>query len=400
MCYRLILLSMILVLQANAQNDMRKRIQTDMIMAEDGDTIHIEEGVFSIDATLSMEGKKRIVIKGMGNEKTILTFSGQTSGAEGIRISNCSDITIEDMTVRDAKGDGIKTMNVSGITFRRVRTDWSGKPNQKNGAYGLYPVSCARVLIESCIARGASDAGIYVGQSKDIIVRYCKAFENVAGIEIENSVNADVYGNEAYHNTGGILVFDLPDLPVKQGGYCRVFDNKVRDNNLRNFAPKGNIVAGVPQGTGILLLAANNVEIFRNDISGNRTVGTSVNSYFITENRIKDSAYYPYPTAINIHDNTYSGRKKRATMHGRIGKLYRFKLRFGRNVPQIVYDGILDEKILNAVGVYPEGKRICIRNNKGGTFANLDAANGFKKISRDVVPFDCDGVRPAPVRLP
>jgi len=399
MYYKLLLLSMICMMQADAQTDMRKRIQTDMIMAEDGDTIRIEEGVFSIDATLSMEGKKRIVIRGMGNDKTILTFSGQTSGAEGIRVSNCSDITIEDLTVRDAKGDGIKTMNVNGITFRKVRTDWSGKPNEKNGAYGLYPVSCERVLIESCIARGASDAGIYVGQSKDIIVRHCKAFENVAGIEIENSINADVYGNEAYHNTGGILVFDLPDLPLKQGGFCRVFDNKIWDNNMRNFAPKGNIVAGVPQGTGILLLAANNVEIFRNDISGNRTVGTSVNSYFITEKRIKDSAYYPYPTAINIHDNTYSARKKRATMHGRIGKLYRFKLRFGRNVPQIVYDGITDKKIVNTVGVYPEGKRICIRNNKGGTFANLDAANGFKNISRDVMPFDCDGVRLDPVSL-
>ena len=181
MYYKLLLLSMICIMQADAQTDMRKRIQTDMIMAEDGDTIRIEEGVFSIDATLSMEGKKRIVIRGMGNDKTILTFSGQTSGAEGIRVSNCSNITIEDLTVRDAKGDGIKTMNVNGITFRKVRTDWSGKPNEKNGAYGLYPVSCERVLIESCIARGASDAGIYVGQSKDIIVRYCKAFENVAG---------------------------------------------------------------------------------------------------------------------------------------------------------------------------------------------------------------------------
>ena len=31
-------------------------------------------------------------------------------------------------------------------------------------------------------------------------------------------------------------------------------------------------------------------------------------------------------------------------MKGRIGKLYRFKLKFGKNVPDIVYDGILDEK--------------------------------------------------------
>ena len=39
---------------------------------------------------------------------------------------------------------------------------------------------------------------------------------NAAGIEIENSYYADVYNNIG-KNTGGILVFDLPNLP-KQGG--------------------------------------------------------------------------------------------------------------------------------------------------------------------------------------
>lgn len=38
----------------------------------------------------------------------------------------------------------------------------------------------------------------------------------MAGIEIENSLNAEVYENEATENTGGILVFDLPDLILKK----------------------------------------------------------------------------------------------------------------------------------------------------------------------------------------
>lgn len=71
---------------------------------------------------------------------------------------------------------------------------------------------CTNVLIEGCTAIGASDAGIYVGQSKNIIVRNSRAYHNVAGIEIENSLMADVYDNESTENTGGVLVFDLPDL--------------------------------------------------------------------------------------------------------------------------------------------------------------------------------------------
>ena len=372
-----------------AQPDIQKQLQTRLIMAEDGETITLDEGVFTMSGTLSLEGKKGVTIKGKGIGKSVISFKGQSSGAEGLRISNSENITLEDFSIQDAKGDCIKAMDVTGITFRRVRAEWTGKLSSKNGSYAIYPVLCSNVLIEESIARGASDAGIYVGQSRNIIVRNCKAYENVAGIEIENSIDAEVYQNEAYNNTGGILVFDLPDLILKRGGNCKVHDNIIRENNQVNFAPKGNIVGKVPQGTGVLLLASTNVEVFNNKITNNRTIPTGIISYYITENPIKDSLYYPYPTAIHIHDNEYSKEKKKATMKGRIGKLYRFKLKFGKNVPDIVYDGILDEAIL-VDKQYPADKKICLSNNKGATYANLDAGNNFKNISRDITAVTCN----------
>lgn len=372
----------------SAQKDFQKKLQTQLIMVDDGGTIDLEEGKFTIDGTLSMEGKKHVTIRGKGIGKTILSYKGQQSGAEGIRITNAEDITLEDLSIEDAKGDCIKTMDVKGITFRRVWAGWTGKMSEKNGSYALYPVMCEKVLIEECTARGASDAGIYVGQSRNITVRNCKAYENVAGIEIENSWDAEIYNNEAYNNTGGILVFDLPDLKLKKGGNCKVYNNVVRDNNAVNFAPKGNIVGKVPQGTGILLLASTNVDVYGNKVINNRTVPTGVISYFITENQINDSSYYPYPTAIRIYDNEYSKERRRATMKGRMGKLYRFKLKFGKDVPDIVYDGILDEK-LAVNNKYPADKAICVKNNKGATWANLDASNDFKNISRDITVVVC-----------
>ena len=259
-------------LHTMAQADIQKQLQTKLIMAEDGETITLDEGVMSMSGTLSMEGKKRITIRGKGIGKSIISFKGQETGAEGLRISNCENITLEDFSIQDAKGDCIKAMDVSGITFRRVKAEWTGKLSSKNGSYALYPVMCNNVLIEESVARGASDAGIYVGQSRNIIVRNCKAYENVAGIEIENSVDAEVYGNEAYNNTGGILVFDLPDLKLKKGSNCKVYNNTIRENNQENFAPKGNIVGKVPQGTGVLLLASTNVEVYNNKITNNRTI--------------------------------------------------------------------------------------------------------------------------------
>jgi parallel beta-helix repeat protein len=232
-------LFLLLCFSALGQADFEKNLQKRLILAQDGATIEIEAGRFQLTKTLSLEGKKNITLRGKGIDQTILSFIGQTQGAEGIRVSNCENIVIENMTTEDSKGDLIKTMNVKGITFRRLKAAWTGGPKPTNGSYALYPVLCENVLIDSCIAIGASDAGIYVGQSKHIIVRNSEAYENVAGIEIENSLYADVYNNKAIGNTGGILVFDLPDLVQKKGGHVRVHHNLVQDNNLKNFAPKG-----------------------------------------------------------------------------------------------------------------------------------------------------------------
>ena len=384
----LLLTCVLLVIASNAQPEAQKKFQTLFINATDGSVIELPEGNFQLTVSLWLDGKSNVTIKGQGMEKTFLNFAGQLSGAEGIKVTNGKNVIIQDLTVQNTRGDGIKTQLVDGIQFRKVKAEWTNGANSKNGGYGLYPVQCSNVLIDGCEARGASDAGIYVGQSKYIIVKNSKAHENVAGIEIENSLYADVFDNEATNNTGGLLVFDLPDLIQKKGGYVRLYNNHIHHNNHVNFAPKGNIVGKVPQGTGLMVMATNNVEIFNNRIINNITTGTAIVSYYISENPIKDSSYYPYPTQINIHDNIYERERTRATMKGRMGKLYRFKLRFGKNVPHIVYDGIVDKN---------NPPQICIRNNQNMSFANMDAANKFKNISRDASAYNCSLAALSPV---
>jgi parallel beta-helix repeat protein len=370
-----------LAIPSFAQREFQKKFQTLFIEAQNGTTIELPAGRFQLDASLSLDDKKDVVIKGAGEDKTILNFKGQISGAEGIKLTNSSNIKIQGLTVQDTKGDGIKAQNVNGITFENVKTEWTNGGEKENGGYGLYPVQCTNVLIDHCTAIGASDAGIYVGQSKNIIVKNSKAYQNVAGIEIENSWYADVYDNEAYNNTGGILVFDLPDLIQKEGGYIRVFRNNIHDNNHINFAPKGNTVGKVPQGTGFMILATRHVEAFENKIVNNISAGTAIVSYYITETPINDKSYKPFPGDIYIHDNYYERPRVRATSKGRLGKMYKFKLRFGKDVPHIIYDGIIDEKNPN--------RNICFKNNTNGTFVNIDAGNKFKHKSRDISPHDC-----------
>lgn len=373
---------------AVAQPELEKQILTQMIMAEEGDVIELPAGTIQLSGSLSLDDKKNVTVRGAGEGKTILSFKGQTQGAEGLKVTNCANIVLEQFTIEDSKGDLIKTQNVTGIVFRYLTARWTGKPKKTNGSYALYPVQCQRVVIEHCTAIGASDAGIYVGQSDSVWVRNSVARYNVAGIEIENTTNAWVYDNLAENNTGGILVFDLPDLPKKRGGFVEVRNNKVYKNNYKNFAPKGNIVGSVPPGTGIMVLASNDVDIHHNDIQRNKTASTAIVSYFITEIEVKDKGYNPYPARVTVRENNYSKERKMPTLKNKMGVL--FFLKFGRKVPEILYDGIQNPEWTDKNGLLKPEYRICVRNNVNGTFANIKAANGFKGMEREGRNLGCE----------
>lgn len=383
---------------------IEKDLQAQFIMAQEGDVIELPEGNFMFTRTLSMDGKSNITIRGKGMDKTILSWKNQTEGAQGFQISNGKNIVLEDFSVEDAKGDNLKVNDTHGITLRRIRSVWSDGPKTENGAYALYPVLCKNVMMEECIAMGSSDAGIYVGQSDSVIIRNNKAYWNVAGIESENSKWVEIYGNEAYDNTGGILVFDLPGLTT-YGHSTKVYKNTVRNNNYKNFAQKGNIVASIPPGSGMMILATHDVEIYDNDFKDNTTVGLAIVSYELVaamnegeqeqegsvggvqtiNNRYKeDTLYNPYPYNIYIHTNRFANRHWFPTFQNDIGKLLAMKSLF--SPPDILYDGIPDPNRAE--------RNICIDQGSKITFINLDAANDFRGLSKDLKNFSCTNEKP------
>ena len=261
------------------ESEFQKQLQMQLIKARPGDVITIPEGVHAINRGLSLN-VSGVTLRGLGMDKSILSFRDQVQGAEGLLV-NASDFTIEDLAIEDTAGDALKINEGRNIIIRRVRTEWTNGPDEKNGAYGIYPVQAENVLLEDSIAIGASDAGLYVGQSRNVVVRNNRVEFNVAGIEIENTMHADVYGNVATNNTGGILVFNMPDLP-NPGHSTRVFDNEVVGNNTPNFGAAGTPVASVPAGSGIVINSNDRVEIFDNVITDNDTANIIISSYFAT----------------------------------------------------------------------------------------------------------------------
>ena len=165
-------------------------LQALLIGVEEGGVVELPEGTIEVVDGLSLDVNS-VTLRGAGQDKTILDFSGQSGAGEGLLITS-DDVIVEGFTMRDTKGDGIKSKGADRITYRDLTVEWSGGPDESNGAYGVYPVESSDVLVERVTVRGASDAGIYVGQSDNIVVRDSLAEFNVAGIEIENSTRADV----------------------------------------------------------------------------------------------------------------------------------------------------------------------------------------------------------------
>ncbi len=348
--------------------DSQERLQEALILANSGDIIQLTTGIYNFEDSLSLD-VDGVTIQGDSHENTILNFSDQKSGAQGLMVTS-NKVLLKNFAVLDAKGDAIKVKGSDGISFINVRTEWSGGPKSSNGAYGLYPVESKNVLIDGCIAIGASDAGIYVGQSENIVVRNSIAKFNVAGIEIENSYYADVYDNTAEDNTGGILVFDLPGLPQQGGHDVRVFNNSIVHNNTDNFAPEGNIVGEVPRGTGIIIMANSNVEIFSNRIDDHETVGIAVVSYINDDDSddFTDTGYYPHPKSVQIHNNEISRSGSNPDLDKDIASIL-YEISDG-DMPDIFWDGVLPLKQM--ILGQPNNEKLIIKDNGEIDFAVMN----------------------------
>jgi len=307
------------------------RLQEALILAQPGDEVVLGAGRFAIDDGLSLD-VDGVTVRGAGMYATVLDFTGQTGSGEGLLVTS-DQVTLRDFAVENPKGDGIKSKGADGIVYQRVRVTWTGGPKETNGAYGIYPVESAGVLIEGVEVSGASDAGIYVGQSKGITVRNSIARRNVAGIEIENSRDALVEGNFVTGNTGGILVFDLPSLPVMGGGNTWVRGNLVAANTTPNFAPKGNIVAGVRRGTGIMVMANDNVLVEGNTLLDNPTAPVMVVAYPM---KFDDKTYNPYPRNVTIGAN----RVDRGGYDPQFAGKDMLLAAFGGALPPVLWDGL------------------------------------------------------------
>jgi uncharacterized repeat protein (TIGR03806 family) len=307
---------------ANATRDM---IAAE-VQAAPGDVIQFDCGFFELESSLQLINTEDVHVKGCGKDKTVLSFKNNNA-PEGILAVNVHGLWIEDLTVLDTGGNGIEFRGVDHGTIRRVRAIWSSGGGResatpitadnafadnakvlnvactdpatqdpsapenfggdtsspdytvspKSGRYGIYPVSSENILIEESESVGASDAGIYVGQTNNAIIRKSRSAFNVFGFEIENVQGGEYDTNIAECNTGGFLVYDLDGLR-QYGDRSIMHGNISRNNNTYNFT-SGGFVGNVPPGSGMITLSYDRIDIFENTFENNSTGGIIHASY-------------------------------------------------------------------------------------------------------------------------
>jgi parallel beta-helix repeat protein len=391
-------------------------ISADLNTATANSTFIFGTGTFSFTNSITLSSAAGITIAGQGIGNTILDFTNQAAGTAGISATNNQKLTFTKFTIQNTPGDAIKVEGGNGVIFQTMQATWTNPSPITHGAYGIYPVQSQSILVDSCQVSGARDTGIYVGQSFNIIVRNNTVKNNVAGIEIESSVNADVYGNNATANAGGILIFALPNLSPPPGSgqpndgttNVRVFNNMITANNTLNFGDPSGTVAAVPSGTGSFVLAGNNVEIFQNIITDNDSVGFAVASYFIIAPPGWDptpggsdnpTGLDPFAHNIYVHDNTFTNNGTAPISSNEspdggeslnpLGALLGLIIEEGgfpstNKIPDLIWDGIGNETApvnympptaptnSTSAGTPPNPSNYFIASIETSTFANLN----------------------------
>ncbi len=267
-------------------------IQSAVAAAGEGDVIRVYPGTYSETVYID---KDDLVISGVVVDGVWPVMEGNKELNDAILYSG-NDITVENLQIQHYKGNAI--MGQAGNNFL-IRNNLV----IDTGVYGIFPEFGTNGLVTHNVLSGIEDAAIYVGMCDNIHVTNNEVFDNVAGIEIENSRHSIVENNYVHDNTGGILVFITPGLPIKTTFDTIVRNNFIVNNNTPNFGIPGSTVAGIPAGTGILNMAGDETTIEGNVITGNKTIGILITDHMNAPNVTLDPGADPNSDKIAILDN-------------------------------------------------------------------------------------------------
>jgi hypothetical protein len=259
-------------------------IQAAVDAADPGDLVLIDRGVYLEEVEVTTPG---LTIRGVDRNEVII--DGEMQRANGIEVFFADGVAVENLTVRNATGNGVFWTGVRGFRGSYLTA-------LNNNDYGIYAFDSSDGLMEFSYAFGSPDAGFYVGQCDPCQSTLTDSISewNGLGFSGTNASNEMFIVNSVFrHNLSGIApnTLDSELLPPTRG--VTVMGNLVHDNG--NVDAPAKALQWAAQGNGIMIAGGGEAYVSRNRVFNHSQSGIVVlpmldkNVYMSYDHRIVEN---------------------------------------------------------------------------------------------------------------
>ncbi len=201
----------------------------------------------------------RITIRGTDRNEVII--DGEHQRPIGINISGVDGVAVENLTVRNATGNGVYWNGVTGYRGSYITSS-------NNEIYGIYAFDSTDGLFEHSYASGSKDAGIYIGQCDPCRAVVTDVLVELNGMGYSGTNASDVYlvSSVWRNNLSGIVPNTLDSQRGPPFGRVSIVGNLIVGND--NRAAPGLGIQWAASGNGVLLTGGIDSLVERNRIIG------------------------------------------------------------------------------------------------------------------------------------
>jgi parallel beta-helix repeat protein len=244
-----------------------RTIQKAVDHAKKGSVVRVSPGVYHEAVAVKTRG---LTIEGVDRFRTIL--NGRDKKENGIFVSGAYGVKVQNLTVRNYKGNGVFFDHSNHFAVKRV-------DSIKNRTYGIYAFGSYDGVIKDSFGWGSGDSAFYIGQCLECstLIEHVHAEKNFLGYSGTNATGVVIRNSVFTHNGAGIVPNTLPSEQLGPNRGTTIIDNAVTRNNYETIPAAGiSETFSIPFGTGIWLLGVRNNVAIDNHVHGNKRYGILV----------------------------------------------------------------------------------------------------------------------------
>ncbi len=230
-----------------------------------------------------------------GTDRNTVVIDGEHERSFGINVQAADGVAVENLTVRNATGNGMYWTSLTGFRGSYLTA-------YNNGIYGIYAYDADDGLFEHSYASGSGDAGFYIGQCDpcNAVITDIVAENNGLGYSGTNSSDVYLLNSVWRDNISGIVPNTLDSQRLAPFGRVTIMGNLIHDNDNRD-APALDL-QWATFGNGVVLAGGLDSLVERNRIVNHDRAGVAIipnlsrnfwmsGGHVVRDNHIEASGY-------------------------------------------------------------------------------------------------------------